>query len=263
MASTERHRSSRRKKSAARDGAPSQLSQQILRSVRERILNWHYPPGHHLGEHALCAEFSASRIPVREALNALAEQGLVDKVPNQGCYVKQPDVDGVHQLYDLRLALELFVVERLARVGVPEEMIARERAYWEPLLEIRADDPVDGVELARADERFHITLARALGNNYILETLSDVYERLRFMRMTVITTPHRVQTTAGEHLKILDALTRRDAEAARRSVWQNINQARNKVEIALSQALAGASWRKRGASNPRPNPALPPTNGES
>ena len=43
----------------------------------------------------MCAEFAASRVPVREALRVLAEQGLVDKVPNQGCYVKQPDVDGI------------------------------------------------------------------------------------------------------------------------------------------------------------------------
>src|SRR5690606_8096834 len=63
------------------------LSGQILAELRERVLNWRYPPGHHLGEVALCAEFSASRIPVREALRALAEQGLVEKVPNQGCFV--------------------------------------------------------------------------------------------------------------------------------------------------------------------------------
>jgi DNA-binding GntR family transcriptional regulator len=244
MSRLQRKKVARPRKKASAAGTRSQLSSQILRSMRERILSWHYPPGHHLGEQALCKEFSASRIPVREALNALAEQGLVDKVPNQGCYVKQPDVAGLHQLYDLRLALELFVVERLARTGPPEEVVARERAYWEPLLSIRADDPVDGGELARADERFHFALAQALGNAYILEHLSDVYERLRFVRMTVITTPHRVQTTAGEHLKILDALVARDAEAARRSLWQNINHARNKVEIALTQALTSASWRK-------------------
>src|SRR5882757_9917221 len=97
--------------------ARNHMGHHILRSLRERILNWYYPPGAHSGEEALCAEFSASRVPVREALRVLAEQGLVDKVPNMGCYVKQPDVEGIHQLYDYRLALELFVVERLAETG--------------------------------------------------------------------------------------------------------------------------------------------------
>jgi len=221
------------------------MGQQILRSLRERILNWHYPPGAHLGEEALCEEFSASRVPVREALRVLAEQGLVDKVPNQGCYVKQPDVDGIHELYDLRLALELFVVERLAPRGPPPELETKVRGYWEPLLLIRADAKVNGDEFVRADEEFHLGLAHAVGNTHIIETLCDINERLRFVRLAVSTTSHRVQATAGEHLAVMDALARKDVEAARRSLSQNINEARNKVEIALARALTSAHKRKR------------------
>ena len=241
---------SRRSLTNSRPKAPGRASRShmghlILRSLRERILNWHYPPGLHLGEEALCAEFAASRVPVREALRVLAEQGLVDKVPNQGCYVKQPDVDGIHQLYDLRLALELFVVERLAESGPPPELVAAVRAHWEPLLHIRADAPVDGDELVQADEDFHLGLARAVGNPHIVETLQDINERLRFVRLAVGTTPHRVQATAGEHLAVLEALVRKNSEAARRALRQNINEARNKVEIALARALTNAHKRAK------------------
>ena len=142
----------------------NQLGSQILRGLRERILGWHYPPGHHLGEKLLCEEFSASRIPVREALRALAEQGLVDQVPNMGCYVKQPDAEATHHLYDVRLALELFVVERLARSGLDAEVAGRERAFWEPLLAIKASTKFETAELVRADENFHLNLAKAVGN---------------------------------------------------------------------------------------------------
>jgi len=233
-------------KTTARHGseapAPRQLSHKVAKAIRDRILNWQYMPGHHLAERVLCDEFAASRIPVREALNALVEQGLVERIQNQGCYVKQPDLRGVQELYDLRLALELFVVERLARTGLSSGWVEKEKAYWEPLLSIRADDPVDGADLMKADENFHMGLARALDNAHILEALSDLYERIRFVRMRVATTPHRIQTTAGEHLQILDAIIRHDPDSARRALWQNINQARNKVEIALTQALAGAMW---------------------
>jgi DNA-binding GntR family transcriptional regulator len=220
------------------------IAPQILRVLRDRILSWHYPPGRHLGEQGLCDEFAASRIPVREALRALAEQGLVDQVPNQGCYVKQPDVEGIHQLYDYRLALELFVVERLATMDLRPEWVAAIRAQWEPLLGIRADAPVEGAELVRADEAFHVGFARELGNAYIIEALEDINERLRFVRLVVITTPHRVQATAGEHLAVLDALELKNPEAARRALRLNINAARNKVEIALAQALTNAHRRR-------------------
>ncbi len=222
-----------------------QIAPQILRTLRERILSWHYPPGRHLGEQTLCEEFATSRIPVREALRALAEQGLVEQVPNQGCYVKQPDVAGIHHLYDHRLALELYVIEHLAAIGPPTDLVARIRAYWEPLLSIRANAPVDGRELVRADEAFHLGFAQALGNPSIVEALADINERLRFVRLVVITTPHRVQTTAGEHLAVLDAVVKQDAEAARRALRQNINHARNKVEIALANALTHAHQRVR------------------
>jgi DNA-binding GntR family transcriptional regulator len=223
----------------------SSVGAQILRKLRERILNWYYPPGAHLGEQALCEEFSSSRIPVREALKALAEQGLVDQVPNSGCYVNQPDLAGLHQLYDFRLALELFVVERLALTGPPEDLVARVKAEWEPWLHIRADAPVDGDKLVQADEAFHLGLARAIDNPYVVEALEDVNERLRFVRRVVITTPHRLQDTAGEHLAIVDALKRKDAEKARRALWQNINHARNKVELALARALTSSHQKRR------------------
>jgi len=223
----------------------SQMGDDILRTLRERILNWHYLPGAHLGEQALCDEFSSSRIPVREALRSLVAQGLVDQVPNSGCFVKQPDAVGVHQLYDYRLALELFVVERLAQNGIPPPLATQLREYWEPLLHIRADAATDGETLVEADEVFHLSLARAIENPYIVEALEDINGRLRFVRRVVITTPHRIQDTAGEHLKILSALEKKNAEAARRALSQNINHARNKVEIALSRALTNAQQKNR------------------
>ena len=232
------HRASRKHRAA------SPLTRRVIQEIRDRILSWRYPPGRHLGERELCEEFSASRIPVREALNTLAEQGLVDRVPNQGCYVRQPNLRDVHELYDLRLALELFVIERLSRAGLPAAWESEQRAHWERLLDIRADAVVRSEELVRADEAFHLGLARALDNAHIAEALEAVLDRIRFVRMAVPTTPHRVQATAGEHLEIMAAIGRKDTEGARRALWRNVNEARNKVESALTQALAGAVWPK-------------------
>ncbi|HRE79926.1 MAG TPA: GntR family transcriptional regulator [Opitutaceae bacterium] len=220
------------------------LSARIYAQLRERILNWQYPPGHHLGEQPLCAEFSASRIPIREALRTLADQGFVDKLPKLGCYVKQPDAKAIHQLYDMRLALELFVGDSLLHPPLPTDWIEETRRYWEPLLAMKADAVVDGEELVRADSEFHLGLARIGGNDYIIDALKNINERLRFVRLIVITTPHRVQDTAGEHLMILDALERKDGEAVRRHLRQNINHARNKVELALGRALMSAHDRR-------------------
>lgn len=218
----------------------------ILAKLRERVLNWHYPPGHHLGEVALCAEFSASRIPGREALRALAEQGLVEKVPNQGCFVIQPDVHETHELYDMRQALELFVVESLATAKRPSaEWFTQQRANWEPWLHVKADAVIDRHMLVDSDTAFHLELAETLGNTAILGALRTINVRLRFVRLSAIINSHRIQETAGEHLSLLEALERADVEGARRSLRQNINHSRNKVEIAISRALMAAHDRRR------------------
>ena len=220
------------------------LAVRIQGFLRERILNWSYPPGYHLGESALCAEFRASRIPVREALRALIEQGLLVKVPNQGCFVKQPDVQETQEVFDMRLALELFVVEQLALKGrLSGSWLAEQRSHWEPWLSIRADDSVDRDELIDADTRFHLALAGALGNRPIMEALQSINDRLRFVRLMAVTNSHRIQETAGEHLAILNALEQSDVEAARRSLRQNINHARNKIELAIARALMDAHKR--------------------
>lgn len=227
------------------------LGSRIYLLLRERILNWSYAPGHHLGEIALCAEFKASRIPVREALRALTEQGLVDKVPNQGCYVKQPDVQETQQVYDMRLALELYVVEALANSRkLPEKWLEEQNACWNTFLKVKADDPVQRDSLVDADTRFHFGLAEALGNQPICNALREINDRLRFVRLAAITNAHRIQETAGEHLAILDALDRGNVDEARRRLRQNINHSRNKVELAIARALMKAHESKQRKAGP-------------
>ena len=221
------------------DQAPSQ--DKIYHILRERILAWHYPPGYHLAEAVICEEFSSSRIPVREALQSLIEQGFVQKRRHQGCFVNQPDVQETQELYDMRMALELYTVESLASVKRPDESwLSKQRAFWERWLHISADESIERQDFVDGDTRFHLGLAEALGNLPILTSLRNINERLRFVRLAAVTNAHRAQETAGEHIAILDALAARDPDAARRGIRQNINHSRNKVELAISRALMKA-----------------------
>lgn len=185
-------------------------------------------------------------MPIREALRALTEQGLVKKVPNQGCFVLQPDVRETHELYDMRLALESFGVEILASSKPPSaEWVAEQRSFWEPWLLVSADESIDRDMLVDADTRFHMGMAEAVGNETICAALRSINERLRFVRLAAITNPHRIQETAGEHLAILDAISQGDPAGARRSLRQNINHSRNKAELAISRALIASHDRRR------------------
>jgi DNA-binding GntR family transcriptional regulator len=100
------------------------ISSEVFSTLKERIIRWDYAPGHRFTEEALCDEFGMSRSPIREALRMLVENGLVDKEPHRGYSVKQPDMKEIFDLYDVRLALETYVVATLAQKGMPAEVWA-------------------------------------------------------------------------------------------------------------------------------------------
>src|SRR5204862_1866743 len=87
---------------------------EIFAALKHRIIRWEYPPGYRFTEEEICKEFGVSRSPVRETLRMLEEHGLVEKVPYRGCTVKQPDVQAINELYDVRAILETQVGELMA-----------------------------------------------------------------------------------------------------------------------------------------------------
>lgn len=213
------------------------ISTEIFNSLKERIFRWEYPPGHRFTEEGLCQEFEVSRSPVREALRMLVENGLVDKEPHRGYAVLQPDMQKIHELYDVRLALELFAVEELAGRGMPAAEWERLHATWQ---KISVDLPQMSADFPLKDEEFHETLAQAVGNQALIQILRDIDDRLHFIRMSDITTTERLQKTCEQHLKILDCIKDRTVDCARDALRMNIQDGRTNVDQAVKQALAQA-----------------------
>jgi DNA-binding GntR family transcriptional regulator len=219
------------------DRESQDLTAKLVATLKERIVRWEYPPGHRLTEEALCQEFGVSRSPVRAALTALAEKRLIDKVPHRSYTVKQPDIQEVDELYAIRLALELYVVEYLAEHGMPEKQWQELYQTWQAIL----DEPHgDNEELATMDEHFHQTLAEATDNKTLLHRLRALNERLHVFRMTDFTAPGRVANTCRQHLEILERIRVKDAAGARRAIRSNIEEGRNNIESAIKEALVRA-----------------------
>jgi DNA-binding GntR family transcriptional regulator len=216
----------------------SNLSASIVATLKERIIHWQYPPEHRLTEAELCQKFGVSRSPVREALRTLATDGFVKKMPNRGYAVKQHNLREIEELYEVRLALELFVVECLAKRGTPKnDDIDALKRTWTSLLNgsSKKDE-----ELARLDTLFHETLAQAAGNKSLLRQLRAINERLLLFRMLDFGKAHRVESTCHQHLEILKRIAAKDISGARKAMQRNIEEGRNNVHAAIKDALARA-----------------------
>lgn len=219
----------------------SNLSLSIVAALKDQIIHWHYPPEHRLTEAELCKKFSVSRSPVREALRVLATDGFVKKLPNRAYVVRQYNLDEIEELYEVRLALELYAVECLATRGPQKKHdkddLVKLKRTWTGLLNAPSKKPE---ELAKLDTLFHETLAHALGNKSLLRHLRAINERLMLFRIIDFGKPDRPDSTCRQHLEILKRIESKDAPGARVAMQRNIDEGRNNVHTSIKDALARA-----------------------
>jgi DNA-binding GntR family transcriptional regulator len=213
---------------------------EIFSVLKTRIVQWEYPPGHRFTEEELCKEFGVSRSPVRETLRMLEENNLVDKIPYRGCTVKQPDLNEINELYDVRIILESAVAEHLATQGMPQDDWQQQFEEWSALAQQASYATIDSAGMAQRDRAFHEALARSTGNRTLYDLLHDINERLHFIRMTDITTVDRLWETCRQHLAILEHIAAADSATARAAMRENIEGARTQVRSAIKEALAHA-----------------------
>jgi len=227
----------KQRKPSLRPRHKAALGPSLVQSLKKRIVSWDYPPDHRLVEERLCEEFGVSRSPVREALRVLTANGFVKKLPNGGYAVRQLHVADIEQLYGVRSALELYVVETLANDGAPKSAIQDLRHTWSAIRRGQRRNPE---ELAALDADFHETLAKAAGNAILLQNLQAINERLFIFRMIDFEETDRARSTCDQHIEILERIGAGDSEGARSAMRRNINEGRNNVRTAIKDALARA-----------------------
>ncbi len=178
---------------------------------------------------------------MREVRLVLASDGFVKKLPNRAYVVRQYNIAEIEELYDVRLALELYAVERLATKGplrkTDKEDIDNLKRTWTGLLN---GSTKKAEELARLDTLFHETIAHAAGNKTLLRHLRAINERLWLFRMMDCDKAERAESTCRQHLEVLKRVEAKDASGARAAMQRNIEEGRNNVHTAIKDALARA-----------------------
>ncbi len=219
----------------------SSRSTAIISTLKSRIIGWQYPLEYRLTEEDLCKEFGVSRSPVREALRELATHGFLKQLPRHGYVVKQLNPKEILEAYDVRMALELFVVEQLAQRVEPIKEIEELKQTWTALLN---NAPPKVEEFAELDTKFHETLAQALDNKTLLDQLRVINERLLVFRMSDFGRRERTHITCHHHLNILARIEDKDMAGACKAMRENIEDGRNSVSLAIKEVLAKTYFMK-------------------
>lgn len=201
----------------------------IVDELRTQILDGEREPGSRLGQEQLAAEFGASRMPIREALRALEAEGLVRVKAHSGAWVAGLDLEEFEQCYKLREVVEPMVI-RESLPNLVEEQI--ERAS-EIATAIEATGGSRGLrEFMRLDREFHLLTYAGASYPFLTELVTRLWNTTQpYRRELVRQMPEgSFRSTCAEHNLIVDALRRRDSDAAAALVHVHIHRTR----VALS-----------------------------
>jgi GntR family transcriptional regulator, rspAB operon transcriptional repressor len=179
--------------------------------IRQAIVYLELPPGQALSEKELAALYAVSRTPVREALIRLADDGLVEVVPQLGTFVSRISVRDVIEVQ--------FIRETLERASLPhaiERIRPADERRLRRILDEQKDAEQDG-DLRRwftTDEDLHRTLLELGGHPKVWPIVSSAKAHLDRVRMLTLPDPSNLRELHAEHCAIVDHVVKKEREQA-------------------------------------------------
>ncbi|NDJ59542.1 MAG: GntR family transcriptional regulator [Chloroflexi bacterium] len=198
------------------------LRERILTTLREAILNGELRPGHTLVETELASQLGVSRAPLREAIQILNTEGLLDTVPYHGTTVKALTKRDIEELYSLRIVLETFAIRRII-AQLPEVDTAPLRTLFEQMLIAADQDDITRVNVL--DREFHDTLIAMSGHKLLVSTWSSVAMRVRQVMSLRNLRNSDIKQIAHNHIPLIEAIERGDEPTATMLIAQHVASA--------------------------------------
>jgi len=209
------------------------LGQVAYERLREALVQGTLGPGDRISVNGLADAMELSRTPVREAISVLETEGLIVHEPGtSGRRVAQLDHQMVNELTEIRIVLERAGVAMAAQnasqaeIEVLRELVDMEKAVM--------GDPA---RRARLNDRFHDAVHRCAHNRYLNRTLAALQSPMLLLGPATAHDPKRLRDAHAEHRELVEAIARRDVDAAQEVITRHLVGGQ-RVRIAhLLQAL--------------------------
>ena len=200
------------------------LRGEVYKILRKGITSGELEPGMRLKEVDLVERLGVSRTPIREALNQLSREGLVEITPRRGAFVKPWGKQEVLEVLLLREVLE-GLAGRLAAANMADEEI-------QVLEELMKDYERGKMEYSEADRLFHETIVNACGMERLRELIWNLYDSLQMKKILALSfnEQKRIRESIREHRRIIRALRSRDEDKVEQAIRDNFRKTRSVIE---------------------------------
>src|SRR3954467_3640085 len=213
---------------SARPRRTGAADERVHRELFDAIIDHRVPPGTPMPEDTLAGAFGVSRTVVRKALLRLGHEKLAELRPNRGAVVARPTVEEARAVFEAPAARRgaggggraVFEARRVVEAAVVEAAVERARDADLDAMRARlaaeraAERAGDRRTCLRLSGDFHRDLAAAAGNPVLAEFLGELISRTSLI-LALYEAPGTPPCSHDEHLAVLEALSRRDAAAAR------------------------------------------------
>jgi DNA-binding GntR family transcriptional regulator len=214
-------------------GARPSLSERTYQELRAWIVEGRLAQGATLSERRFASLAGVSRTPLRAALSRLEGEGLVERLDNGAVVIRRFSMDDLLQILTVRRALEAEAAA-LASARVERGVLAGLRREAEPFAR---GDSADFERFWAHDDAFHDGLAAAAGEPLLGVMIRDLRRKARMCHVPRM--PPSFTDQGQEHLALLDALDRHDAEAARRAMQAHLDAVRGRLVRWLTRTAPG------------------------
>ncbi len=192
----------------------------IADDIEGLIFDGTFADGERLDEVQLANRFSVSRTPIREALQRLAQSGLVMQFPRRGVFVRQPGPVELLEMFEMMAELEA-VCARLSAARITDDAL---NALQETNRRCKAAlDEQDTDGYYRENEQFHAIIYRQSGNSFLEQECLRLQRRLQPFRRMQLRVRGRLKQSMAEHEAIVDAVIAGDGDAAAEAIRQHVS----------------------------------------
>ncbi|GIQ67915.1 GntR family transcriptional regulator [Xylanibacillus composti] len=211
------------------------LGDHIYEQLREQIVHLQLEPGQMIYENEVADSLQVSRTPVREAFRLLANESLIDVLPQRGTRISLISVQKVSEARFVREHLESGAFQFAAREWSEQAAVAYEPKLIDLLERQRAAaEQHDAAGLLTLDETFHETVMRMTGNETLLQIIHQMRAHMNRARFLSLTAIHQMDQIIDEHEQLLDSIRARDETKTASMLADHLR----KLDIHLPQLRA-------------------------
>ncbi|HEY3048675.1 MAG TPA: GntR family transcriptional regulator [Polaromonas sp.] len=201
--------------------------EEIVEKIYAAILEHRLAPGTKLGEDRLATIFSTSRARIREVLARLANESVVDLIPQRGAFVVKPTVEQAFDVFEARRMIEPGVLRRLI-ARLDSSMLTHLREHQR--MEAEARHINDKRAIVRLSGEFHLLLAELAGNTALVRSMREL-TTITCLIIFLYDAPTATSCRADDHTAIVAAIAAKDTEKAEALMLHHLDNIEQSLKL--------------------------------